>query len=74
MTPPGSMWKRSPRMPALSRRRSSASETRSSTTATPRALAPIVAIASSVQELSVPYPEGCTTTLRSMPSLLQTLG
>ena len=51
-----------------SNRFSSASETLVSTTATPRAVGPSLAIASSVQRLSVPYVDGVTTTFRAVPS------
>jgi hypothetical protein len=63
----GADWtrlKRMPRTPRSLSRFSSASVTVVSTTTTPRAVAPSLAI---VQELSVPLVDGVTTTLRVVP-------
>ena len=67
VAPAWARLKRMPRTPSACMRLSSSVETLSFTTATIRAVGPNAARASRWQRLSMPYVEGCTSTLRVVP-------
>ena len=67
VAPAWARLKRMPRTPRACMRLSSSVDTWSLTTATMRAVGPNATSASRWQRLSMPYVEGCTSTLRLVP-------